>query len=86
MSTKQTERSRGKLQPLFLAHSSLTIARLQTRTKYVQHEEDQLESRRKHCKFNSTSWLCLSLTTVDISVVKAFESALNLLKATGVHG
>ncbi|KAF3001401.1 hypothetical protein E8E13_007194 [Curvularia kusanoi] len=41
-----------------------TFRRLQTRTVYVQHEEEDLENKRNHY----------------ISVVKAFESALNLLK------
>ncbi|KAF1932478.1 uncharacterized protein M421DRAFT_417198 [Didymella exigua CBS 183.55] len=41
-----------------------TYQRLQTRTLYVQNEEDEFESRRNHY----------------INVVKAFESALTLLR------
>lgn len=44
-----------------------TYSRLCTRTAYVQHSEDTLEQKRSHY----------------ISVVRAFESALNLLKASG---
>ncbi|KAF1912261.1 hypothetical protein BDU57DRAFT_458291 [Ampelomyces quisqualis] len=43
-----------------------TFQRLKTRTSYVQHSEATLEQKRSHY----------------ISVVKAFESALSLLKAT----
>ncbi|KAF2622788.1 hypothetical protein BU25DRAFT_415034 [Macroventuria anomochaeta] len=45
-----------------------TFQRLQTRTIYVQNEEDELENKRNHY----------------INVVRAFESALNLLKANGM--
>lgn len=44
-----------------------TYHRLQTRSTYVRHSEDTLETTRNHY----------------ISVVKAFESALNLLRAPG---
>ncbi|EDU50548.1 hypothetical protein PtrSN002B_008676 [Pyrenophora tritici-repentis] len=44
-----------------------TFSRLRTRTTFVQHEEDTLEQKRNHY----------------INVVKAFESALSLLKHTG---
>ncbi|USP77252.1 hypothetical protein yc1106_04526 [Curvularia clavata] len=45
-----------------------TYSRLCTRTAYVQHSEDALEQKRNHY----------------VSVVKAFESALSLLKASGL--
>ncbi|KAH7076808.1 hypothetical protein BKA63DRAFT_290654 [Paraphoma chrysanthemicola] len=44
-----------------------TFQRLRTRTAYVQHSEEKLESTRKHY----------------VEVVKAFESALNLLRGFG---
>ncbi|KAF1836658.1 hypothetical protein BDW02DRAFT_566750 [Decorospora gaudefroyi] len=44
-----------------------TYSRLRTRMTYVQHSEAQLEQKRNHY----------------INVVRAFESALNLLKANG---
>ncbi|XPS70357.1 hypothetical protein M3J09_002578 [Ascochyta lentis] len=47
-----------------------TFQRLQTRTKFVLHEEQKLEDKRNHY----------------INVVRAFESALNLLKAPGLRG
>ncbi|KAG9188670.1 hypothetical protein G6011_07375 [Alternaria panax] len=45
-----------------------TYLRLRTRMTYVQNSEQELEKKRNHY----------------ISVVKAFESALNLLKANGI--
>ncbi|RYN28643.1 hypothetical protein AA0119_g6086 [Alternaria tenuissima] len=45
-----------------------TYSRLRTRMAYVQNAEEELEKKRNHY----------------ISVVKAFESALNLLKANGI--
>ncbi|KAB2106292.1 hypothetical protein AG0111_0g4996 [Alternaria gaisen] len=45
-----------------------TYSRLRTRMAYVQNAEEELEQKRNHY----------------ISVVKAFESALNLLKANGI--
>lgn len=45
-----------------------TYHRLQTRSTYVRHSEDALETTRNHY----------------INVVKAFESALNLLRAPGL--
>jgi len=45
-----------------------TYHRLQTRSTYVRHCEDTLEQKRSHY----------------INVVKAFESALNLLKASSL--
>ncbi|KAL1794773.1 hypothetical protein ACET3X_006589 [Alternaria dauci] len=45
-----------------------TYSRLRTRMTYVQNSEEELENKRNHY----------------ISVVKAFESALNLLKASGI--
>ncbi|KAE8826197.1 hypothetical protein PTNB73_09807 [Pyrenophora teres f. teres] len=47
-----------------------TYSRLRTRTTFVQHEEDTLEQKRHHY----------------INVVKAFESALSLLKNNGFRG
>ncbi|KAF2831498.1 hypothetical protein CC86DRAFT_366849 [Ophiobolus disseminans] len=47
-----------------------TFKRLKTRTNYVQNSEDKLEQTRQHYT----------------SVVKAFESALTLLKAHGFGG
>ena len=49
-STKQTAHSNGKLHVLSVAGCALTKARLQTRTKYVQNEEDELENTRNHCE------------------------------------
>ncbi|KAI4673263.1 uncharacterized protein J4E88_008875 [Alternaria novae-zelandiae] len=46
----------------------LLMQELRTRSTYVQHEEAELEQKRNHY----------------INVVKAFESALNLLKASGL--
>lgn len=51
-----------------LHETDRTYSRLCTRTSYVKHSEDTLEQKRNHY----------------ISVVKAFESALNLLKANGL--
>lgn len=45
-----------------------TYHRLQTRSTYVRHAEDTLEQKRNHY----------------VNVVKAFESALNLLKASSL--
>ncbi|KAI8940232.1 hypothetical protein NX059_003935 [Plenodomus lindquistii] len=45
-----------------------TYHRLQTRSTYVRHSEEKLETTRNHY----------------INVVKAFESALNLLRAPGL--
>ncbi|KAF1360484.1 hypothetical protein EJ07DRAFT_177196 [Lizonia empirigonia] len=47
-----------------------TFQRLQTRTMFVTHEEEKLENTRNHY----------------VNVVRAFESALNLLRATGLRG
>ncbi|KAJ4372151.1 hypothetical protein N0V83_003924 [Neocucurbitaria cava] len=47
-----------------------TYSRLRTRMTYVQHSEANLEKTRNHY----------------ISVVRAFESALNLLRANGLSG
>jgi hypothetical protein len=60
--------------------------RLQTRTTYVQNSETELEQKRNHCTFIQPIFLLdisLQLTRTDINVVRAFESALNLLKAMG---
>jgi hypothetical protein len=51
---------------------------------YVQNEEDELERKRTHCESFSFSSLA-RLTTADTNVVKAFESALNLLKANDIR-
>ncbi|KAF2855409.1 hypothetical protein T440DRAFT_386046 [Plenodomus tracheiphilus IPT5] len=48
--------------------TSRTYHRLQTRSTYVRHSEEELETKRNHY----------------INVVKAFESALNLLRAPGL--
>ncbi|KAH7379317.1 hypothetical protein DE146DRAFT_625558 [Phaeosphaeria sp. MPI-PUGE-AT-0046c] len=53
-----------------------TFQRLKTRTSHVQNSENSLEQRRHHCKFTT------NIHHLDINVVKAFESALSLLKAT----
>ncbi|KAF2132940.1 hypothetical protein P153DRAFT_364194 [Dothidotthia symphoricarpi CBS 119687] len=50
--------------------TSRTYSRLQTRSAYVQNSEEKLEKTRKHYT----------------NVVRAFESALNLLKASGFNG
>jgi len=50
---------------------------------YVQNEEDELETKRLHCEcFSHTP--SAKLTPADVNVVKAFESALNLLKANSL--
>lgn len=53
---------------------------------YVQNEEVELENKRKHCESTAASLSESRLTPVDIQVVKAFESALQLLQAHVFRG
>lgn len=49
---------------------------------FVQLHENELEQKRLHCKASNVLWSSSSLTlhNLDIKVVEAFKSALDLLR------
>lgn len=59
------------------------VKRLQTRQRFVNLSEEKMAQKQQHCKFlPSLASFCFSwLTIPDEEVVKAFESALALLRS-----
>jgi hypothetical protein len=55
---------------------------MKTQITLVQHNEEELETKRQHCKLRSKHYFrdqILRHHSVDVKVVEAFKSALQLL-------
>ncbi|KAI5289532.1 hypothetical protein KEM54_003711 [Ascosphaera aggregata] len=84
------QRETADLLEMFISWSQTTALRdedraykrFKTRMGFVQNSEMQLEERKQHCESNYLQPLLLPLLIVmlDANVVKAFESALALLR------